>query len=429
VVRSIGHDELKVALFFPRLTVHSGGVERTLKVMEHSSDSKLRFTAFVSPDVIRDKEVERRLQELKAADRVDLEPQVRRQVGKWAGRFDAILVPSEFWIPALRRAAQAGVDAPVFLEFHQLPYIGTLDVLKSVGVENPTPSDLARLPFVSSRVLGDSLPFFAFQTAACYLNLRSLGRRPEARIMAVTPVTAKNLGVFGYRERLFIPPVHVGMEPRTFEEESERDGDDGSSYDYDAVYVGRFHPHKGFLDVPQIAAHLRKSVSSEVRIAVCGSTQFPRHEKRFEELVALHGVEKNLTMLRWLPRAELYRTIRRSRVLLYPSYVDAFSITVLESLCLGVPVAAYAIDALRMIWAPRTGVFVSPVGDTLALAKVCAELIRDPHPEELRSTMQLQSRRLLEEYTWSEVVRWERAFLEGESAPGNGRNFTEGGAA
>jgi glycosyltransferase involved in cell wall biosynthesis len=405
--------ELKVALFFPRLTVHSGGVERTLKVVEHARSSNLRFTAFVSPDVIRDKEVERRLLELKGADRLDLEQQVRIQSPERKERFDAVLVPSEFWMPALRRSRIAGVDAPLFLEFHQLPYIGTLDVLKSVGVENPSAPDLARLPFVSSRILGDSLPFFTFQTAACYLSIRSLRRHSDARIMAVTPVTAKNLAVFGYRENLFIPPVHVGMEPEMFADGQEPREE---PYEYDAVYVGRFHPHKGFLDLPAIAARLRDEFSENVRIAVCGSAQFPRHEKQFEERVASYGVGKNLTMLRWLPRKELYRTIRRSRMLLYPSYVDAFSITVLESLCLGVPVVAYGIDALRMIWAHRTGVYMSPVGDTTALARLCAGLARDERLDELRRTMRVQAQRLLEEYTWTEVVRWERAFLAGETS-------------
>lgn len=404
---------MNVALFFPRLTVFSGGVERTIKVVEHAREAGIRFTAFVSPEVIQDGEVDRRLKELAAADRLTLVPQSSATRGDT--RFDAALVPSEFWMPALGRARSAGVRAPAFIEFHQLPYVGTLDVLKTLGVQDPSLLDIARLPLVSSRILGDRVPFFAFQTGACYLSVRALGRRRDAQVMAVTPVTRKNLAAFGYRGASFVPRVHVGMEPEHFV-----DGrGSGETAEYDAVYVGRFHPHKGFLDLPAIAAHLRKALSPDVRIAVCGSPQFARHLKVFEERVAAYGVEKNLVMLRWLSREDLYRTIRRSRALLYPSYVDAFSITVLESLCLGVPVVAYAIDALEMIWGSRTGVFLSPVGDPRALAERCAKLITTGQLEEARGRMPEQSRRLLQEYTWSEVVRWEREFLDGAS-PGDG---------
>lgn len=381
-------------------------MERTVKVVEHAREAGIRFTAFVSPEVIQDKEVDRRLKELAAADRLTLVPQSSGR--RTDMRFDATLVPSEFWLPALGRARAAGVRAPAFIEFHQLPYVGTLDVLKTRGVQDPSLLDIARLPLVSSRILGDQIPFFAFQTGACYLSVRSLGRRRDAQVMAVTPVTRKNLAAFGYRGATFVPRVHVGMEPEHFANGSEA----AETTEYDAVYVGRFHPHKGFLDLPAIAAHLRKALSPDVRIAVCGSPQFARHLKIFEDRVAAYGVEKNLVMLRWLSRADLYRTIRRSRALLYPSYVDAFSITVLESLCLGVPVVAYAIDALEMIWGSRTGVFLSAVGDPKGIAERCAALITTGQLDEARRRMPEQSRRLLKEYTWPEVVRWERRFLD-----------------
>src|SRR2546422_7478803 len=204
-------DRLDVALFFPRLTVFSGGVERTLKVVEYSDRANLRFTAYISPAVIRDKEVRRRLDALEQSGRLAL-----RTIGSDhtpPERFDAAMIPSEFWIPALRRIRAQRIRAPVFIEFHQLPYIGTFDVLKAVGVDDPGTIDLVRFPFVSSKFLGDGVPFFAFQIVACVASVRSLSRFRDANVMAVTPVTAKNLASLGYRKRLFVPTVHVGIEP------------------------------------------------------------------------------------------------------------------------------------------------------------------------------------------------------------------------
>ncbi len=389
--------------------VHSGGVERTLKVVEYAHRADLHFTAFVSSDVIRDDEVQRRLLSLERSGHLAL-----RELGTDLAslpRFDAAVIPSEFWIPALRRIRAEGIRAPVFIEFHQLPYIGTFDVLKAVGVDDPGTIDLVRFPFVSSKFLGDGVPFFAFQIVACVASVRSLSRFRDANVMAVTPVTAKNLASLGYRKRLFVPEVHVGIEP-----DATRASTDPEPPRYDGVYVGRFHPHKGFLDLPLIVAHMNRALGRDVNIAVCGSPQFPRHLALFERRVRALGVEKNLTMLRWLSRDDLYATIRRSKVLLYPSYVDAFSITVLESLYLGVPVLAYGIDALRLIWADRLGVYLSPVGNPAALAQRYAELDRMEEFGSIRPGMRRQVESLRQEFTWERAVEQERAFLDGAAS-------------
>src|SRR5438876_469148 len=121
---------------------------------EYSTTFKVRSTPPLKT-VIRDSEVRRRLDALERSGRVAL-----RTIGSdhtSPERFDAAMIPSEFWIPALRRIRAQRIRAPVFIEFHQLPYIGTFDVLKTVGVDDPGVIDLVRFPFVSSKILGDGL--------------------------------------------------------------------------------------------------------------------------------------------------------------------------------------------------------------------------------------------------------------------------------
>ena len=405
--RRMGSETLRVALLFPRITVQSGGVEQTLKLIEHSSVANLRYTALLTRDNILSAEVNRRLEALVEADRLEI-----RELSS-AGRrpsdgYDAAVITSEFWMPALRKTRGAGIRAPLMIKFHQLPYVGTLDILKTVGIDEPTRLDLVRVPFLSSRILRDSLPFFLFQMGACLYSVRSLERLKEAKVMAVTTVTSKNLRSMGFRRDLYVPDVHIGMEAdRIRRGRSARD-----TPKYDGVYVGRFHPHKGFLDLPAIVARMKKSMNRDVTVAVCGSPQFPRHLEVFRDRVRDFGVEDNLAMLGWRSQDELYATIRESKALLYPSYVDAFSITVLESLCLGVPVVAYDIDALRMIWAHRKGVFLSPVGDPESFARLYGSIASDSRLESAREQAETQATELLKEYTWERAVLYERDFYE-----------------
>jgi glycosyltransferase involved in cell wall biosynthesis len=401
-------DQLRVAAFLPQISEHSGGVEQTLRIFEYSDREDIRYTAFLSDDNIRDSSLRARIEGLRRSGVLEV-----RSLDNGGGHgsrheFDAMVIPSEFWIHPLNRARAAGIEAPALVKVHQLPYIGTFDVLKAVGVDTPSPSDVVRYPFVSARHLGDGVGYFAFQTTACLLYVRALSRLRGSGIMAVTPVTVKNLRTAGFSRRTYVPEVHVGTDGPLLRESMRRD----EAPMYDGIYVGRFHPHKGFLDLPLITAHLKRLLRRDVRVAVCGSPTSSRHLAQFRERAKALGVEGNLAMLGWLPQRDLYAAIRRSRALLYPSYVDAFSITVLESLCLGVPVVAYGIDALQMLWSRRKGVFLSPVGDPQGLARLFAALDSDSRLATARKEAGRQSDDLITTHTWEAAMACERRFYE-----------------
>ncbi len=409
--------ELQIGLFLPPLSVYSGGVERILKIVQHSASSRIHFTVYLSPGSVRNEEVLNRLEALGALDKLTIRREEARLRSSARERYDGLVIPSEFWTAALARARRARVRGTVHIEFQQLPYVGTFDFLKVRGYDTLRPLDIARSPLVSSRVLGDALPLSFFQLGACALSVNRAARLPDSRVMALTPVVRRNLEALDFDGDLFVPRVPVGIESSYVRRAKER----SEERTYDGVYVGRFHPHKGFLDLPVIVAHLKKQIGEDVRVAVCGSLSFSRHWLRFQKLVDDLGVRKNLVMLGRVSREELYATIRRSSMLLYPSYVDSFSITILESLCLETPVLAYAIDALRMIWSRRKGVFLSRVGDPRAFAETYRRIREQGDRREPMVGLSAQSADLMGEYTWAATVSEERRFLEGrpsrEAAP------------
>jgi glycosyltransferase involved in cell wall biosynthesis len=66
---------------------------------------------------------------------------------------------------------------------------------------------------------------------------------------------------------------------------------------------------------------------------------------------------------------------RKARLAIYPSHVDSFSYTVLESLLLGVPVVAYNIPALRLNYSGVEGLYLVEEGDIEALATKVLEVL------------------------------------------------------
>lgn len=403
-------NQLDVAIIFPEISVPSGGVERTLKLIEYSDSAGIVYTAFVPNGRNVDREVGERLRDLESSGLLTVQSLSRRRQKGSRRFYDAMVIPSEYWTGAMRRARTAGLRIPSFIEFMQLPYLGTLDRLKTIGIDSPSLPDLARVPLVSANLFGANILLSAFQTIASTISIRSVSRYHHGGIMGLTPVVAKNLRALGLSDALYIPNCPCGVE----ETIAKSNWNEPASKTYDGVYVGRFHPDKGFLDLPIVVARLKKLLGRQVNVAVCGSLQFNRHLRKFQDTVRALGVQRDITMLGRLPKSELYSTMRRAKLLLYPSYVDSFSITILESLSLGLPVVAYDIDAVRMIWAGRKGVFMTPVGDPEGLARLSAAVERDSRLETAGKAMKNQSARLVEQYTWERAARDERRFYEGD---------------
>jgi len=125
-----------------------------------------------------------------------------------------------------------------------------------------------------------------------------------------------------------------------------------------------------------------------------------------------HGIERNLEFLGQLPVPELYAAIRRARVLLYPSYVDSFSLTILEALCLGVPVLAYDTEVVRDLWSPSPAVFRVPMGSPEGFAGTFAALDADSRLDEARRAAVRDAPRLMERFSWSHAAADQRTFYE-----------------
>lgn len=403
--------ELEVAVFLPTIAILSGGIERMLKTMEYAPKAHTRCTVYLERGLVRDREAVARLENLEERGVISVEHR-NGKTPHSPTTYDGILIPSEFWTGPLARAKGAGVRGPLHIEFQQLPFVGTLDVLRARGGGGMTPLDIVRFPLHYSRVLGDALPFSTFRIAACLHSVRKAMGLRDARFMATTPVVRRHLQALGFSRNMFVPRVPLGIDAGPIRETRDRPDE----LAFDAAFAARFHPHKGFLDLPRIAALLKQRRGEGVRIAVCGSPSSPRYSKQFEDLVTSYRVENNLVMMGRLPRSELYRTIRRSHALLYPSYVDSFSITVLESLSLRTPVFAYGIDALKLIWGPRRGVYLSPVGDAQALALSYLRFREETQRDELVKDLSTQSEQLLAEYTWEATVHEERRFIEGATS-------------
>ncbi|MEM4650055.1 MAG: glycosyltransferase [Candidatus Bathyarchaeia archaeon] len=76
-------------------------------------------------------------------------------------------------------------------------------------------------------------------------------------------------------------------------------------------------------------------------------------------------------------RFERFKFVAESKLMLYPSHMDAFSYAVLESLCLGTPVVGYKIPALETYYNGLQGVKLVEEGDIETLAIEALNMLKE----------------------------------------------------
>ena len=104
-------------------------------------------------------------------------------------------------------------------------------------------------------------------------------------------------------------------------------------YDFDGklvLYVGRLERYKNIHRVVEAFAHLPK------RFAFYIIGEGP-YKSRLEALVHHRGLSERVKLLGACPDAQLYRCMRTSALLVNLSEIEAFGITVLESIAAGTP--------------------------------------------------------------------------------------------
>jgi glycosyltransferase involved in cell wall biosynthesis len=123
---------------------------------------------------------------------------------------------------------------------------------------------------------------------------------------------------------------------------------------YSAVYFGRLSREKGLVDLLR-AWSIISQRKPRARLTLIG---MPENHEILATINKYIAKYRNVRYLGYLPPEKLYREVARHHVLIYPLYRDAFSLTVLEALALGLGIVAYDIPAIRFMYSRNSMVYV-----------------------------------------------------------------------
>ncbi|WP_162582741.1 glycosyltransferase family 4 protein [Acidianus brierleyi] len=118
------------------------------------------------------------------------------------------------------------------------------------------------------------------------------------------------------------------------------------------IYFGVLAEHKGVLEIPDILYQIRKKVN--ISLKLLGKFSSRCIEKLFWLKAKNLGVDKNIEFLGFIDKhkekSKFIDIVSKAKLLLYPSHIDSFSLTILESLALGLPVVSYDIVGIHSIY-------------------------------------------------------------------------------
>lgn len=169
-----------------------------------------------------------------------------------------------------------------------------------------------------------------------------------------------------------------------------------------AVFYARLIPAKGIRDIPRIA----KKLNSEIRV-------FGKFDSEASKDSFLKSDGGNVEYMGFVSQETLYSQVAKAKVLIYPSYRDWFSLTLLESLALGTSSVAYDLKGIREIYRQIKPVKIVPKGDVSSMALKGNEILKMPiedyitehEDEKVKEFLKLHS-------SWMNVAKSTIEFIE-----------------
>ncbi len=111
------------------------------------------------------------------------------------------------------------------------------------------------------------------------------------------------------------------------------------------IFFARLVYNKGIFELPKIMRYIIKYY--DVKLIIAGKFIYEREKIKFFNLIKKYKLENNIIYKGFLNDNDLYNEISTSKLMIYPSHSDSFSIAILQSLALYTPVIAYNIAGLK----------------------------------------------------------------------------------
>lgn len=165
--------------------------------------------------------------------------------------------------------------------------------------------------------------------------------------------------------------------------------------EFDAVFIGRFHPQKGVLELVEIWK-LVCIEKPDAKLAMIGVGQL---ENEVKDKIKTLGLNSNIALLGFKDGYEKIRVFKASRVVLHPAIYDSGGMAACEAMACGLPGVSFDLPALKTYY-PK-GMLKSPCFNLKLFAANIVRLLDD---EILYTQVSVDALAWAKEWDWDKLA-------------------------
>ena len=169
---------------------------------------------------------------------------------------------------------------------------------------------------------------------------------------------------------------------------------DSSKYEYDAVFVGRYHPQKGIyqlMDIWKIVCETKK----DAKLAVLGNGD-KKFDTYINDFITKNNLSKNIFLLGFMDGKSKYELFSKTKIYLNTNLYDAGGMATMEAMSCGLPVISFDFpNSKSMI---EKGSLWADYLDVNDFANKALELLNNA---DRRLLLGLEARKFIGKYDWS----------------------------
>lgn len=137
------------------------------------------------------------------------------------------------------------------------------------------------------------------------------------------------------------------------------------------LYLGLLKRTKGIYDLLNAMEYIKNKIDDKFLLYLCGSDE----EGDIAKIISEKHLENKVQMLGWINTEKRLELFKDTIICVLPSYFEALSMTVIESMCYGIPIVTTNISTMPELVGKEIPL-INP-GDYKSLGLLIAELLSD----------------------------------------------------
>ena len=161
--------------------------------------------------------------------------------------------------------------------------------------------------------------------------------------------------------------------------------------EFDAVFLGRFHPQKGVLELIDIWEYVCKR-KKDAKLAMIGVGEL---ESEVKAKIKKYGLENNIVFFGFKDGVEKLKIFKDSKVVVHPAVYDSGGMAACEAMACGLPGVSFDLPALKTYY-PK-GMLKTPCFDLKVFAENIYTLLEN---EDFYQKLKREALELAKEWDW-----------------------------